>query len=528
MVMRLLIISIYFLLISAMPALLGGDISLLSKLVIIVTGMLLMFICAGVYKSLAGKIFTVLISALWALNLSVSFFFYQKHDIRFSSSIAETFINTNSSETVGMLSYNKYYILFYIIVFAVYFISIHKSAKYLNRKTTWASLGLFFGYLVVIPAHSAALLPKSGSYLLLAEQYLSHTPFYNASALVRNLYENREITKIPNTVVQYQYDKKEASSDIYVLIIGESVRRDHLSLYGYQYETTPNLDQRKPQMLVFDQAYSPAPVTILSVPISLSNISFSQMQDKQHYADNIVALANHAGFETYWISNQGKTNRKTSIISTIASMAKHRKWNEFVGYDEEILGYFNNAINDGVKKKKLIVLHTYGSHEPSCNRFPEEKYQEFSTQEDDNCYDSSIAYTDALIENILQQLSGKSATVMYFSDHALQRLDDKYDVYYHHGVNNPTKEAYEIPLFVWYSPNSAKPSLDNTALNAPYSTANNYWLISDWLGIQQHSPKACLSPLNSCYQAQKEITMIDGNRTLLSLKNLPSEQGAND
>ncbi|AVE41667.1 phosphoethanolamine transferase [Providencia stuartii] len=525
--MRLFITLIYFLLISAIPALLGGDISLLSKLAITVTGALVMLLCAGIYRTLAGKIITVFVTFLWALNLSVSFFFYQKHDIRFSSSIAETFINTNSSETVGMLSYNKYYVLFYIIVFAVYFLSIRQGAKYLNRKVTWASLGVFCGYLVLIPTYYSALFAKQDSYLLLGEQYLSHTPFYNASALIRNLYENRGIRKISSYTVQYQYDKKETAADVYVLIIGESVRRDHLSLYGYQYDTTPNLNRRKPQMLLFNQAYSPAPVTILSVPVSLSNISFSQMQDKQHYADNIIALANHAGFDTYWISNQGKTNKKTSVISTIASMAKHKKWNEFVGYDEEILDYFDQAISDDPqngKKKKLIVLHTYGSHEPSCNRFPEDQYQEFSKQEDDNCYDSSIAYTDKFIDKILQKLDGKAATVMYFSDHALQRLDSDRNIHYHHGVNSPRKEAYEIPLFIWYSQSASKPVLNETALNQPYSTANNYWLMSDWLGIQQRSSKACLSPLRECYQPQKTITMIDDNRNLLELNTLPSEQ----
>lgn len=141
-------------------------------------------------------------------------------------------------------------------------------------------------------------------------------------------------------------------------------------------------------------------------------------------------------------------------------MAKHKKWNEFVGYDEEILDYFDQAISDDPqngKKKKLIVLHTYGSHEPSCNRFPEDQYQEFSKQEDDNCYDSSIAYTDKFIDKILQKLDGKAATVMYFSDHALQRLDSDRNIHYHHGVNSPRKEAYEIPCL--YGTARVRPNL---------------------------------------------------------------------
>lgn len=520
---RQLIIPIYFLLLSSIPVFFSGDANVMADTAIIISGTLIMLLCAGVYRSLIGKIFTVFVSLLWALNLSVSFFFYKKHDIRFSSSIAETFINTNSSETVGMLSYNIGYVIFYLFVFSVYLLSIHKCTKYINRRTTMISIAMLCGYLLAIPAYYASLLNKPDSSLLITEKYLLNTPFYNAAALVKNLYENRGIKKISSQIVSFDYEKKDTEAQIYVLVIGESLRRDHMGLYGYQYDTTPNLDNRQSQLLVFQQAYSPAPVTILSVPISLSNIRFDQMQDKSHYADNIISLANHAGFKTYWISNQGKTNKRTSVISAIANMAQKKKWNEFVGYDEEIQDHFNDAINDPTDKKKLIILHTYGSHEPACNRFPEKELKKFSEQEDDNCYDSSIAYTDKFIENLLQQLDGKPASLMYFSDHALQRLDSDNNIHYHHGVNNPRKEAYEIPLLIWYSQTIPKPALNPRALGQPYSTANNYWLISDWLGIQQHASQACLSPMRECYLPNNNIQVIDGNRNILPVNQLPSE-----
>ncbi len=155
---------------------------------------------------LLGKIFTVFVSLLWALNLSVSFFFYQKHDIRFSSSIAETFINTNSSETVGMLSYNIGYVIFYLFVFSAYLACIHQCAKYMNRRITTTSMALLCGYLLAIPTYYASLLSKPDSALLITEKYLN-TPFYNAAALVKNLYENRGI-KISSQKVAFNYQKK--------------------------------------------------------------------------------------------------------------------------------------------------------------------------------------------------------------------------------------------------------------------------------------------------------------------------------
>lgn len=510
---------------SITPAILGGsNLHAEQKIYVILVGVLIMLLCGGIYRSVIGKFVTFIITALWSLNLSISLFFYREHDIAFSSSIAETFINTNGSETVGMLSYNKYYVLFYLFIFTLYFISIHKSARYLTIKTSKYSLLTISILMAFIPIYKNLGLRDENNTKLLTEYYLLNTPFYNAAALVRTFYENRQIKRIAYQKVDYNYNKSEDKTEIYILIIGESVRRDHMEIYGYPYNTTPNLIKEKNNILLFKQVYSPAPVTILSVPISLSNISLDQLQNKNHYADNIISLAKHAGFKTYWLSNQGKGNQKTSVISVIANMAEDKKWNEFIGYDEELLPYLDKALNDNSTKKKLIVLHTYGSHEPACNRFPSNDLIKFTQQEDDNCYDSSIAYTDKLISNIIDKVRDKPASILYFADHALQRLDKKREIRYHHGVNSPRKEAYDIPLFIWYSPSSSRPDVAIEALNKPYSTSNNYWLLSDWLGITHQSPKVCTSPLKECYQEKLPIMVIDGNKNILNYDLLKSEE----
>lgn len=509
---------------SIMPAMLGGaTLHIEQKFYIIIIGWLIMLTCGGIYHSIIGKGITFIISALWSLNLSISLFFYREHDISFSSSIAETFINTNGSETVGMLSYNKYYVLFYIVIFVTYFFLIHKSANYLTIKKSKQNLIAMIILILIIPFYEKLNLRENNNKLI-AETILLNTPFYNAAALVRTFHENQQIRKIATQEVTYKYTKNDNETEIYILIIGESVRRDHLGIYGYPYNTTPNLAKEKENILLFNQVYSPAPVTILSVPISLSNIGLDQLQDKNLYADNIISLANHAGFKTYWLSNQGKSSQKTSVISVIANMAQNKKWNEFIGYDEELLSYLDKALNDDSSKKKLIVLHTYGSHEPSCNRFPASELINFTQQEDDNCYDSSIAYTDKLIKQIINKVNNKPATLLYFSDHALQRFDKNREIRYHHGVNSPRKEAYDIPLFIWYSPSSTHPNIDAKHLTKPYSTVDNYWLLSDWLGIKHASPKACNSPLSYCYQERKSIMVIDGNKNILDYNLLKSEQ----
>ncbi|MBI6530073.1 phosphoethanolamine transferase [Proteus vulgaris] len=510
---------------SIVPSLLGGSSFYIEqKVYISVIGFLIMLACSGIYHSMVGKMITFVVTSLWTLNLSISLFFYREHDIVFSSSIAETFINTNSSETIGMLSYNKYYVLFYAFVFAIYYFLIYKMSSFSNIKTAKRSLIIIILLMITTPIYkNLAIRPENNNKLLVEYTFL-YTPFYNAAALVKTFHENRQIKKIASHHVNLHYDKVDDKPEFYILIIGESVRRDHLGIYGYPYDTTPNLKKEKENILLFNQVYSPAPVTILSVPISLSNIGLDQLQDKTHYADNIVSLANHAGFKTYWLSNQGEGNQKTSVISVIANMAQNKQWNRFIGYDEELLPYLDKALSDKSSKKKLIILHTYGSHEPACNRFPSDELKSFTSQPDDNCYDSSIHYTDKFIGQIIDKVKDKPASVLYFADHALQRLDKNREIHYHHGVHTPRQEAYNIPLFIWYSSLIDKPTINNDILSQPYSTANNYWLLSDWLGIKHHSKKVCHSPLNECYKGAPSIMVIDGNKYLFDYSKLKSEE----
>ncbi|PQQ36126.1 hypothetical protein C6H68_20715 [Photorhabdus luminescens] len=163
--------------------------------------------------------------------------------------------------------------------------------------------------------------------IILSEHFLMGTPFYNSSAMVKAIYDNQQIKNISSVKVNFNYIKEYKDIDIYILLIGESARRDHMSLYGYEKTTTPTLDTMQKNMLIFNQAISPAPVTILSVPISLSNITLYQLRNKAHYADNVISLAKDAGFKTTWISNQGRSGKNNSLITIIANMAESQKWN---------------------------------------------------------------------------------------------------------------------------------------------------------------------------------------------------------
>jgi len=59
-----------------------------------------------------------------------------------------------------------------------------------------------------------------------------------------------------------------------VLITLDAARPDHFSGYGYQRQTTPQIDRFAKQALVFENAFALAPYTLCSVPTMITGLSF--------------------------------------------------------------------------------------------------------------------------------------------------------------------------------------------------------------------------------------------------------------
>lgn len=78
-----------------------------------------------------------------------------------------------------------------------------------------------------------------------------------------------------------------------VLLVMDTTRRDHLSVYGYQRPTTPNLERFAERAQVYDDAWSVAPWT------SPSHASmFTGLLPAEHGVDGALAIPFPAGIET--------------------------------------------------------------------------------------------------------------------------------------------------------------------------------------------------------------------------------------
>ena len=103
----------------------------------------------------------------------------------------------------------------------------------------------------------------------------------------------------------------------YILIIGESMRKDYMSLYGYPIKTTPFLDSINGT--IFNNYYSAAPNT----QPSLQRTLYRQENYKTVYTDNIISLLKLANIKTYWLSNQGKMGEYDTMASRLGVNADY-------------------------------------------------------------------------------------------------------------------------------------------------------------------------------------------------------------
>lgn len=116
---------------------------------------------------------------------------------------------------------------------------------------------------------------------------------------------------------------------IYVMVIGQSFNRNHSSLYGYQRQTQPLLENEKnnDSLFVFNDVVSPHHVTTISIKKLITTISHD---NKESLADTTVLfdILKKSGFKTYWISNQ----KSYAIRGTGISPALER--NDSVSYTD--------------------------------------------------------------------------------------------------------------------------------------------------------------------------------------------------
>lgn len=442
------------------------------------------------FKNKFTAIIGVILSIFITINFILSIYLRIEFQQDLNSGLALSFLGTNANESLGVLTEPK--ILLYLILATLFFILLYQSGKIISKIkfSKKHSIGLV-GLVLLIGVYSQygfkSFYNQKNEERFRPEKrtYFSHlNPIYYFNDFVVAYSFSKDLKRITRTQPKYdQLIYQENEIENIVVVIGESARRANMSLYGYERDTTPNKIQEKPNMLLYTQAVSPAPLTIISIPLMLSAAmpdDYSMSSEK--YNENILTLANHFEFETYWLTTQKFPGQNVSLISVFENYAKNVYRIDGV-YDELMLPDFDKVLLEK-KRKKLIVLHINGSHATYCDKYPSSEALFRGKSNNIDCYDNSIKYTDKVLGGIFNRLKDTKSVLIYTSDHGTSFVKDKMTF-------SNTKQQSEVPMFVWYSP---KLSAENALYNKGEITEQTqntilYPMVSKFIGVDLNLSK---------------------------------------
>ena len=203
----------------------------------------------------------------------------------------------------------------------------------------------------------------------------------------------------------------------YVIILGESARKDYLHAYGYPVNDTPFMSSANGTLI--DGMTSAGSNTVASLRLMLT------LPDKEKWEPNydlsLVDLIKSAGIKTYWLSNQGFLGEYDTPVASLASksdetifLKKGGSFNSTNYSDFDLIPKFAQVLEDPTQGKRFIVLHIYGSHPLACDRV--EDYPKIFNDNDIekkneylNCYITSIKKTDDFIKKVYENAQRKRA-----------------------------------------------------------------------------------------------------------------------
>lgn len=427
------------------------------------------------------KFLAVVALLFFVINNSFAIFssFYFRN--LFNVTLALSMLTTNTSEAWEMAQ--EYVGALFLASF--YFIALYHCIKYKFFKTLdYPILIIGFIFAIALPMrHLYKEYKHTGiDYRLInsskLSNYFKNTPFFSLAPFIEAKDFLDQTIQFKNQTFDYPpFKTKPNNIENIIVVIGESARRDALSLYGNTTKTTPLIDKRINQLYIYDQAVSAAAFTNASISLLLSKQIPNKNFSIEKNLDNIISLANQTNiWETYWLSTQENISMYVNMFSMINNQAKNKNWISNAIYDEAIISEYEKVLTDN-HKKRLIFIHLQGSHPVCSKRYPDgfKLFTDNSTTI--NEYNNSIYYTDFVIDKLIQKLESTSSMLIYVSDHGLSNIGTKM-------VHATNKKGVEVPFFIWYSDFVSQDFKKKGRDSTPISTTNLYNILMEYLGIE--------------------------------------------
>ena len=368
---------------------------------------------------------------------SLAGYFMNSYNIIIDDEMLMNVVETNPAEAMDLFSFKLLAYLILLGILPSYFIfKVHISYGSL-RSEILSKLKRMAICLIII---AAILFSFSRFYTSFfrehkpLRQYTNPTAWIYATAkLIKNTFFESKITVTP-IGLDAKIPSTDTDRELIILVVGEAVRADRLSLNGYYRKTTPLLE--KEDVISFSNMYSCGTSTTVSVPCMFSIFSrddFSRKKGKS--TENLLDVLSHAGVSVLWRENNS-TSKGTALRVPHENFRKPDKnpiCEDGECRDVGMLAGLQEYI-DGIETGDIfIVLHQMGNHGPAYyKRYPKEfekftpvcktnQLEKCTAEEIGNAYDNALLYTDYFLSKVIDLLKQNSgmfeAAMIYLSDH---------------------------------------------------------------------------------------------------------------
>lgn len=445
---------------------------------------------------------------------------------RVTSSIFFIILDTNPMESYEFISSNIslglcFVVLFYSSIFFTLMIKAINSENHLYGKG-FRIKSLFFIFVPLLVKFFGSSMNISKTlepYIRSNQAFLMIDTFLDYNKEMKIL---TDFSKRSKEVKNVKRSKENLGPETHILVIGESMTRNHMSLYGYRRNTTPLLNKRKEDLIVFEDVANSHPPSTASSLKKINTLANTKDYSAEALSISLINIMKAAKFRTYWISNQlllGSHDTVTTALAKQADVHVFTNTTNSITYDEKLLPIFGKKLAEP-PRKKFIVIHLIGAHMKYRNRYPKDynhfvgdkgivkkKFHNKKKIQYINEYDNAVLYQDYILDSILnyvEKLDGVSS-LLFLSDHGEEVYRDK-DLHGHPSVD--TVSLYEIPMMIWLS-KDYKAKLKNTSariqnsIKKPFSQDDIIHSLMDMYGVSYSKYRKELNMFSSEFKPKK-------------------------
>jgi glucan phosphoethanolaminetransferase (alkaline phosphatase superfamily) len=242
-----------------------------------------------------------------------------------------------------------------------------------------------------------------------------------------------------------------------VLVLGESLAASHLTLYGYERDTTPRLRSLadRSELIALRDAVVMGPQTRASVPYIVTGLAGPDPDGRVFSAPTMMEYAKARGYHTAFVSAQeeswgdldGILRRGADSFRTGIQFAPNvdvlKGSDDLVVLEQGVLPTLRT-----IAEPFFVVLHMDGSHMPYGHHSPPSR--KVFLPEDGvnsmNAYDNTVVLTDEYVARVFEALRARDpqAWMFFTSDHG-QALGEG-GAFFHRGYQS---NVVRDPLFVF-------------------------------------------------------------------------------